>query len=257
MSVRCKKQYEGKVFKTKNCGDLIVTKYINSTEVYISFLETGYSTVSRMGCIISGNVKDKLLPSVRGVGVIGDEAIKCGGKYTREYKLWQDMLGRCYSQKLHARVPSYADCTTSENFNYFPIFKKWCHSQIGFDSLDDRGRRFQLDKDILIKGNKIYSENTCVFVPQEVNLLLSSCSIKRGETVLGVSFDKNYKKFVSCLNVFGKQVRLGVFDTEFEAFLVYKEAKEKQVGVVANKWKDRIDPRVYEVLINYEVDIND
>ena len=257
MSARCKEQYEGKVFKTNKHGSLIVTKYVSCKEVYVSFIETGYATVARISNILDGEVKDKFSPSVKGVGIVGHETIQCDGKQIREYKLWQDMLERCYCAKLHKRLPSYSGCTVSDNFKYFPYFKEWCNNQIGFNSLDGKGKPFQLDKDILLKGNNVYSENTCVFLPQEVNLLLTSCKSKRGGLCVGVSFDKRSKKFVSHINRLGEQKNLGGFDEEIEAFLVYKEAKESHIKIVAENWKDEIDVRVYNSLMNYKVEIND
>ena len=105
MSIRCKKQYEGKVFKTNKHGSLIVTKYVSSKEVYVRFIETGYTTVAQMYRVLGGEVKDKFSPSVHGVGIVGHETIQCDGKQIREYKLWQDMLERCYCAKLHKRLP--------------------------------------------------------------------------------------------------------------------------------------------------------
>ena len=55
----------------------------------------------------------------------------------------------------------------------------------------------------------------------------------------------------------GKQEYLGLFNTELEAFNAYKQAKESFVKEQAEKWKDKIDPRAYEALMNYEVNIND
>ncbi len=257
MSARCKEQYEGKVFKTNKYGNLIVTKYVSCKEVYVSFIETGYATVTQMTHVLNGGVKDKFSPSVKGVGIVGDEVIQRDGKHIREYKLWQDMLGRCYYAKLHKRLPSYSDCTASNNFKYFPYFKEWCNNQVGFNSKDDKGKPFQLDKDMLLKGNNIYSENTCVFIPQEINLLLTSCKSKRGELCVGVSLEKKSKKFVSYINILGEHKYLGSFNEEVEAFLVYKEAKESHIKTVANKWKDNIDSRVYDALMNYQVEIND
>ena len=70
-------------------------------------------------------------------------------------------------------------------------------------------------------------------------------------------FNKTKGKFVAQLNKNGKLIGLGYFDFELEAFSVYKEQKECHIKEVANKWKDQIDPRVYEALMNYQVEITD
>ena len=69
---------------------------------------------------------------------------------------------------------------------------------------------------------------------------------------------KKGKSFVARVNKNkGKQEKLGSFNTEIEAFNAYKKAKEAFVKEQANKWKDKIDERAYNALMNYTVDIND
>lgn len=245
-------KWEGKIFKTRHCGDLIVTNYIKFNEVGIRFIDTGYETVVEMGDIRKGNVKDRLFPSVYGVGIIGDKPTRVNNTVLKEYMFWVNMLMRCFSDKYHKKQPTYKDCTVSENFKYYPYFKDWCNKQIGFDR-----DGWQLDKDILVKGNKVYSEDTCVFVPHDINCLLSLNKSNRGECPLGVHYSKQRNKFVSQLNMYGKRVNLGLFNTELEAFQTYKTAKEAYIKEVANKWKDQIDPRVYEALMTYEVEMKE
>ncbi len=117
---------------------------------------------------------------------------------------------------------------------------------------------FDLDKDLLIKGNKVYSEDTCVFLPVEINSLLTKSIASRGEHLIGVSWHKKGKSFVAQINKNkGKQEKLGYFKTELEAFNAYKQAKESFVKEQANKWKSQIDERAYNALMNCAVDIND
>ena len=250
-------KYVGEIFKTNNYGNLIVTSYTNTRNVNVKFIHTGYETVAMMKDIIKGCVKDKSQPSVYGVGVIGDEIVNIKSVAPKEYKLWNKVLERCYDIKYHNRYPTYFECSVSENFKYYPYFKERCNKQIGFNSKDDKGKPFNLDKDILIKGGKLYSEDICVFVPREVNALLIKREAKRGECLIGVCHHKRLNKFMSMVNKSGKPVHLGYFSTELEAFLAYKEAKEDYIKVVANKWKDQIDPRAYEALMNYQVEITD
>ena len=249
-------KHEGEVFKTKNYGDLVITKYVSFLEVHVRFINTGFTTTTQLGSIKSGKVKDKMLPTVHGVGILGDEQTKVDGKHTKEYRLWHNMLARCYSVGYQKVQPTYIDCSVSENFRYLQYFKEWCNNQIGFNSVDEKGRLFTLDKDILVKGNRVYNEDVCVFVPQEVNLLFIKRGNKRGDCVVGVCKYKG--KFVATVST-GKRVKdhLGVFKTEIEAFLAYKQAKEAYIKEVANKWKDKIDLRVYNALMKHEVEITD
>lgn len=247
---------EGDVFKTKSYGDLTVTKYVNSKAVCVKFVVTGYETTTQAINVINGSVKDRLLPTVHGIGITGDSQVKVDGKHTKEYRLWYNMLNRCYNVGYQKVQPTYIDCSVSENFKYFQYFKEWCNNQIGFNSVDEKGKPFALDKDILVKGNRVYNEDVCVFVPREINSMLTKRGNKRGDCVVGVWKYKG--KFVATVST-GKrfQDQLGIFKTEKEAFQAYKKAKEQHIKEIANKWKDQIDNRVYDALMNYEVSIDD
>lgn len=252
-----KLKYEGSVFSTNNYGELIVLEYVTSYNVVVEFLNTGYRTITSSQNILKGNVRDRSLPTVCGVGVIGKDLTSRGGKSSKEYTLWHCMLQRSYYVKYHEKCKSYTECYISNNFKLFNYFKEWCNNQIGFNSLDDNGNPFELDKDLLIKGNKVYSEDNCVFIPKEVNSLLITAKAKRGKLPIGVYFNKDKGKYQTSLKVDGKLKYLGRFDTEYEAFLAYKQAKESHVKNIANKWKDQIDPRAYNALMNYQVEITD
>ena len=248
----------GKVCKSKSSGDFKVLKYNNAKDVEIQFLKTGFETTVELVQVKRGNVKDKYLPSVYGVGVLGTKYPSSkSGVQTKEYKLWCRMLKRCYSESFKKKQPTYEGCEVSDNFKSYEYFYEWCHEQIGFGN-DGNGNPFQLDKDLLIKGNKVYSETTCVFLPQEINTLLTKSEALRGEHLIGVSWSKTNKAFKAQINKNkGKQEYLGYFKTELEAFNAYKVAKESFVKEQANKWKSQIDERAYNALMNYTVEITD
>ena len=243
----------GKVCKSLNSGDFKILKYNDSKSVEIQFLKTEYETSATLGNIRNGKVKDHYSPSVFGVGVLGTKySFKVDGAKTKEYVLWGSMLERCYSDDFKKKQPTYEGCEVSENFKSYEYFYEWCNSQIGFKD------GFHLDKDLLLKGNKIYSENTCVFIPSEINSLLVKREALRGEHLIGVSWRNTKKAFVAMVRKNkGKQEFLGLFNTETEAFNSYKTAKEYFVKEQANKWKDKIDPRAYNALMNYKVEITD
>lgn len=248
-----KLKYEGKVFKTNQFGDLIVLKYNNAEDVEVMFLDTKYTTSTRMQQIKKGRVRDFLKPFMFGVGFI----TKTIGSKDKSYSTWQRMLERCYETKCQSKYPTYIGCTVSENFKYLEHFSNWCTKQVGFGSKDEKGRPFQLDKDILLKGNKVYSEDTCCFVPAEINSLFTKNNKSRGKYLIGVTYKKHLCKYVAHISAYEKINHLGVFSTETEAFQAYKQAKEVHIKNVTNKWKDQIDPRVYEALMKYEVEMYD
>ena len=244
----------GKVCKSKSSGDFKVLKYNDSANVEIQFLKTGYEAVVELGNIRNGGVKDPYLPSVYGVGILGTKySISEYGRDTKEYVLWKSMLMRCYSTALKKRYPTYEYCKVSENFKYYEYFYEWCNKQIGFNN-----EGWHLDKDLLIKGNKVYSEDSCVFIPSEINSLLVKSDKIRGKHPIGVSWNKRDEVFVAKVKKSkGKSEHLGYFKTEIEAFNAYKEAKETFIKEQANKWKSQIDPRAYNALMSYTVEITD
>ena len=244
----------GKVCKSLNSGDFKILKYNDSYNVEIQFLKTGYETVARLGHIKTGSIKDPYSPSVYGIGVVGTKyPISGGGRNTKEYDLWNGMLRRCYSDALKKKYPTYIDCEVSDKFKSYEYFYEWCNKQIGFSNKD-----WHLDKDLLVKGNKVYSEDTCVFIPREINLLLIKCDASRGEHLIGVCWNKKDNAFIAHVGKSkGKREYLGFFKTEIEAFNAYKEAKESFIKEQANKWKGQIDYRAYNALMNYTVGITD
>ena len=248
----------GKVYKSKSSGDFKVLKYNDRANVEIQFLKTGFETVARLNHIRNGEVKDPYSPSVYGIGVVGTKyPSRVNGVHTKEYVLWNNMLMRCYSDTYQKKHPTYKGCEVSDNFKSYEYFYEWCHNKIGFDN-DGNGNPFQLDKDLLVKGNKVYSENTCVFIPSGINSLLTKSTASRGEHLIGVYWSKTANAFVARVNKSKRGSEyLGLFKTEIEAFNAYKQAKENYIKELANKWKDKIDPRAYKALINYEVNIDD
>ena len=244
----------GKILKSKNFGDFKILKYNDSYNVEIQFLKTGFETKVQLVQVKSGEIKDPYSPSVFGVGIFGTKyPSTINGRNIKEYVLWQRMLERCYSDGFKKKNPTYIDCEVSENFKSYEYFYEWCYKQIGFGV-----GGFELDKDLLLKGNKVYSENTCIFIPAEINLLLIKRDASRGEHLIGVSWCKRDKAFVAQVSRNkGKPERLGYFKTEIEAFNAYKKAKEVFVKEVAEKWKSQIDERAYNALMKYEVNIDD
>ena len=244
----------GKVFKSLNSGDFKILKYNNTTNVEVQFLETGFETTVHLGSIRNGEVKDPCVPSVHGVGILGTKyPSTINGVKTKEHVLWQNMLRRCYSDNSKKRNPTYESCEVSDKFKSYEYFYEWCNKQIGFSN-----QSWQLDKDLLIKGNKVYSEDSCVFIPQEINSLLTKSTASRGEYLIGVYWSKTAKAFKAQISKNkGKREHLGYFKTELEAFNAYKQAKESFVKEQAEKWKGKIGIRAYNALMNYEVSIND
>lgn len=180
-----------------------------------------------------------------------------GKKMLRVYRVWTSMLSRCTCE-YWLKYPSYSGTTCSEKFKSYTFFYEWCGEQIGFNSKDENNRSWQLDKDILVRGNKVYSEDTCCFVPQYINSILTKADAKRGDCPVGVYWNKRDCKFMaSCKTGTKTQKYLGYFGTKEDAFHAYKTFKEGLIKHTAIGYKDKIDKRVYQSLMAREVNEDD
>lgn len=155
---------------------------------------------------------------------------------TREYILWKNMLNRCYGR---SKYVTYKECSVSEHFLLYSNFYVWCNAQTGFNEPG-----FELDKDLLCRGNKIYSPDLCVFIPTILNTVLNKCSASRGTLPVGVTL--SHGKFQAQIRIRGDRVHLGVFSTAEEAFNRYKLVKENYIQTLAEEYRHTIDSRAYE-----------
>lgn len=247
-----KELYEGVLFNTNSYGLVEVLEYKGNTKVRVKFINTGYETEVALVNLKAGKIKDKSLPTVYGVGRVWDVDVKNNVKATKQYLIWCNMLKRCYCGNSKLNYQSYAGCTVSEYFQSFDNFASWCEGQVGYET-----EGFQLDKDILSKNCKQYSPQTCCFVPRDINMHFSKHDRKMRKLPLGVKYHKHNSKYSASLSVDGVLSFIGYYSDKMDAFLAYKQAKEQRAKNLAEKWKDQIDPRVYEALMNYQVEITD
>ena len=243
----------------QNCGELaFIVEYVNTHDITVQFKTTGELVKTRYEHFVRGEVKSHFTASVYGIGIKGLEPTRDeNGEVLDSYICWKEMLRRCYSDKWKKKRPTYIGCCVSDDWIYYPNFKNWYDENY----YDINNKKSQLDKDILVKGNKVYSPDTCIFVPQFVNTLFTKCQNSRGQYPIGVCYDKTRKKYKANSSVFkdGKTVRkhLGYFDTADEAFKVYKKAKEEYIKEIADEYKDKIPAKLYEAMYAYEVNIDD
>lgn len=180
------------------------------------------------------------------------------GKKLPEYAQWNSMKERCrVGGGCQEKIPSYIGCTYVSEWASYDVWVEWARQQVGFLNTDDKGKIWQQDKDILFKGNKVYSPDTCVFVPKEVNTFHTLRSRFRGEYPCGVSFKENNFKYSAKIVRGGCGKHLGIFDTPEAAFLAYKAAKEAYAKQLAVKYTGLVDSRVVDALNNFTVNIED
>ena len=254
---RLKKKFEGEVFESQNCGSFTVLEYFSANRITVRFTETGATRTCDSKAVLSGGVKDLLKPTVYGVGFIGDgeytSTCPNTGKNMRSYVVWKDILRRCYSHKEREKFRTYDGCTVAEIWHNYQNFAQWYNIQVG----NDMG--YQVDKDILHKGNREYSPDNCCLVPKHLNIL-TACSNKlnRGLYPIGVHFDKCSKKFTASMQAGkGMSERIGLFSNPEDAFKAYKKNKEKRIQEVATNLTGLIDDRVLVACLNYVVEITD
>ena len=168
-----------------------------------------------------------------------------------QYDLWKTMIRRSFNGEHKARNPAYQDVTCCDEWLSFASFVEWVNKEVGYSG---KPVGLELDKDLIVKGNRIYSPECCSFVPQAVNLLLTDRANHRGEFPVGVHKPKNRKKFQVLLSTGGKLKDIGSFNTPEEAFLAYKTAKESHIKAVATRHKDVLSPAVFESLMNWEIE---
>jgi len=244
----------GEKLVTNKGESFVILKYVNAHNVDILF-ENGVILKNRKyDSLKKGSVINPYYPSVYGIGYIGEGDYKSccyENKHTKCYSLWKSMLRRCYVNTQQEKQPTYKNCKVTKEWHNFQNFAEWFEENWKSKYMQD----WQLDKDILIKGNKIYSPETCAFVPQEINKLLVKRDTKREDCPIGVV--KLGNKFNAQISVRGKLIYLGIFNTSEEAFEAYKVTKEKYIKEMTEQYRDQITEKVYQALINYQVEITD
>lgn len=244
---------DGDVFYSNEGYEAVVLKYTNILNVLIEFQDEYKVVKSFTGSHLrKGNFRNPYHKVLYGFGYTGVGRFKrldSSGNMTLEYIAWSEMIRRCYSDIYKSKYPTYKDCTVCEQWENFQVFSSWYVKQKQY------GKGFQLDKDILSVGDKVYSPDTCCLVPVGINNLLAKNKKHRGLLPIGVS--KVGTRFRSSFCGNKNSTFLGTFDTPEEAFYAYKHAKEEYIKEVANKYKNQIDPRAYDALMRYEVNIND
>lgn len=191
---------------------------------------------------------DLMKPIMCGVGYKGSEDVDCKSE---AYLRWHDMLNRCYNEEFLERQPQYRGCSVCEEWLNFSNFKLWYE-----ENKKDEIQR-DLDKDILIKGNKVYSPETCCLVPHDINTLFLTAKKRRGDFPIGVYFDTDGGKFRASMNFMGQSIKLGSFDTAEAAFARYKEYKEDFIEDMAEQYNGRIPDKVYRAMLNWKIEITD
>ena len=248
-----------------------IVGYKNYDDIIIQFEdEYKYRVHTQYGNFKNGKCKNPYFPSVYEHGYLGVDKegnvpkvseFKDGKNvHTWEYDRWQKMLQRCFDSKYKEKYPTYKDVTCCNRWLCLANFLE------DFEILKQeynwsKDEKLTLDKDILHKGNKLYSLENCILVPQWINKLFIKRDNDRGEYPIGVSYDKQNKKYQTYCSINGENKNLGRYNTPEQAFNAYKIAKENEIKRVANDCVSKgfitKDSRLYKAMINYQVKIDD
>lgn len=192
-------------------------------------------------------------PTHLGVGYIGEGKYKptIDGVKTQAYIAWCNMLERCFGKGSTFNKRGYTSMIDEEWYN-FQNFAEWYYSHI-YTFNDEK---MCLDKDLLIKGNTLYSPSTCCIVPNSINTLLLGSDSVRGKYPIGVSYREGHGYYARC-NVDNKCIQIGVYSSPDKAFQAYKQFKEQHIKDKATSMKDVLPTNVYDALMRYEVEEDD
>lgn len=259
----CAMNHCGERITYKNGNEAEIIRYGSNVDIDVMF-KNGYIAKNRQYVAFKNNkIKDKYFPTLYGVGYFGEGeyfANDKGLKNSQEYISWRNMLKRCYDGIYTVKNPSYVGCEVCTEWHNFQNFAKWFN-----DNKWTNDFRLCVDKDILKRGNKIYSPNNCCLVGFRINSLFVNAKKTRGKYPLGVkkcSESKNFESSCSILNEEGKRYRkhIGNYSTPSDAFMAYKIFKESYIKEIAsnyNKKYDNFPKNVYMAMLNYTIDIND
>lgn len=235
-------------------GTYTLVEYRSAKDVTIEWDNPPCRTTHQIVDVYRGSVKNPLAPSILGVACFGigpHIAFTKDKKTTKSYSCWKAMIQRCYDEKFRHKWQSYADCFVCDEWLNYQTFADW-YCEHYFED-------YQLDKDILVKGNTLYGPDTCCFVPAAINRLFISNKSQRGILPIGVRDKTKVSPSYSahCTGVDNTIQYLGVFSTPEAAFNAYKIFKENLIRNIAELYKDRIRDKVYNALLDWKIEQGD
>jgi hypothetical protein len=287
MNERKAKEYTGQVYTSKAGDDFEVIEYHGASNVLIKFLDNGYCKKVTMGSIKSGSIRNdrKIELELDQIRCLKKNTTELAAKIKRaedlkkakedydkvytahvntdysicvpEIKLhpndypmiqsrWKGIIDRCTPSKQKGKYGSYVGCSLCEEWKDFQNFCEWCLENKICEGMD-------IDKDVLIKGNKVYSPETCIIIPSEINSRLNF-NIPLRDTLMGVT--KNVlRNGYSYKARFGKgdsgRVELGTFKTELEAHQAWANYRKSLIIPLVEQYKYAITDKAYQALKNY------
>ena len=227
----------GDAFVTNEGSAYVVIEYIDYENILIEFEGIHVHrkrTTSRW--IRSGQIKNPYHASVHGIGYfgignyVGSRIVDGVQIRTQEYEAWCGMLKRCYCPRTHVRQPSYIGCSVSDEWLNFQTFAEWYVNQPGYTE------GWDLDKDLLCIGNKVYSEENCTLLPRELNSLLvmfKHINLEKYPRGIYLRENKTYRVELGSLSSTRKTKSVKTLQ---EAIMLRNENTEQRISEVINKY---------------------
>jgi len=214
-----------------------------SRNLYVSIQIENWITEVRMEGVKIGNIKYPFHPSVFNVGYYGKgrHTSTSNGKATKTYQLWKDMLRRSYCPKYHAKRPTYEEAAVNREWHNFQAFADWFEQS-------NYQEGWHLDKDLLSGDSKIYSTDTCLFIPMALNLFLTNTKSDNTSGYVGVSARADGKWIATISDIkTKKKIHIGLFSTPEEASQVYQTKRAEFAAI----WQERMTDVLPVEVINH------
>lgn len=176
-----------------------------------------------------------------GIGYLGADDVDYNSD---EFNRWKNMIQRCYNKKVHVYKPYYKDKSVCEEWRNFANFRIWYREHIIPDE------KLDLDKDLLVPNNNVYSPETCAFMTHYLNTVFEGRGVKR-------TIEKKEDGFKVQMDILSKKMDVGTFDTKEEAYKGFSRYKEKYIKELAESCKGKVQDCVYNAMLNWKVEIAD
>lgn len=238
----------GDIFPTTKGGECLVIKYEGKTKITVIFKENmNYEIITSSKTLRAGHILNPYFARYFEFGYLGVGEYKmCDNKKsTPSYTAWKFLLLRLFSEDRLSSNPTYRGCSICKEWANFQIFSEWFYSHSSY------GLGYEIDKDLLVQGNKHYSPETCVMIPQEINKALKTVQVNT--VVAGVRKRTNTKGYQVRVTENGKRRHVGEFYTVEEASTIYVQAKERYIKNKALEWANRIEWKAFKALMEWEV----
>ena len=226
-----------------------IIKYDGTCNVYVEFQDKYKSIVHcKYQNFKNGYVKNPFDKNVLGIGCIGNTTTRENNKEKKSYRMWLEMMTRCYGNR-KVTTNSYNDVIICDEWHIFENFENWFLEN--YYNINEE--RMTVDKDILIKGNRIYSPTNCLIVTQYINSLFASVNFNKIRC--GTCFIKNYNMYkASCKRIDSKNSFIGYYENIEDAHNAYIITKREVIRQIADKYKQeykQFPNKVYQAMINY------